>query len=512
VRFRDILGLALSALWQQKTRTLLTTLGVVFGSFVLAASLSIGQGVQETLERESHRSDRLRRVDVRPKWTGNEADIPAAEVKVKGNMSKEKTERIRKVLLDQKLRFNASGPNKPLTEERLRNLAALDHVRSLVPNTYLFGWAKFNGRTETTSAGSVAPDNARMASRIVVGRFFDRPDEHAVIVNEFLLYRFGIAGDAPEEVLGKTMRLEFRIQAEGFGLGFYLTKPSGNGMTADEAIALDKVRKQLSTSLDKFDLTLAERASLQQAMREQKPRETYVLSEEYPIIGVYRLPVEAETQNRWLDDVDAGVLLPSYTAQGLFFRAPSHAARGLDQAEIFADREENVKEIMQNVRDMGLNAYGMLEFIERERLIFLLIFGAMTCVAGVALLVAALGIANTMLMSVLERTREVGIMKAVGARNGHIQMIFLFEGALIGLLGGAVGLLLGRLAAIPADAWVRSMVSRDLKVDLKESLFVFPPWLMLTVIAFAGIVTTLAAVYPARRAARVNPVTALRHE
>jgi putative ABC transport system permease protein len=103
-------------------------------------------------------------------------------------------------------------------------------------------------------------------------------------------------------------------------------------------------------------------------------------------------------------------------------------------------------------------------------------------------------------------------MKAVGAGNGHVQMIFLLEGALIGLLGGGLGLALSRLAAIPADARMRAMVSRDLKVELKGSLFVFPTWIVVSVIVFAAVVTTLAAVYPARRAAKINPVTALRHE
>jgi putative ABC transport system permease protein len=351
-----------------------------------------------------------------------------------------------------------------------------------------------------------------MRARVVAGRFFDSPDERAVVLNEFLLYQFGVTDDAPEEVIGKKIRLEFRIQAEGFGLNFYLSKPNGSGMTAEEASGLEKVRKQLSHSLEKFDLTSAERGALQQVLREQASRESFIISEEFPIVGVYRLPVEEEAQNRWWDDVDASILLPAGTAAELYFRAPPQGQRGLDQATIFADREENVKEVLQSVRDMGFNAHGMLEFIEREQLMFLLIFGAMTSIAGVALLVAALGIANTMLMSVLERTREVGIMKAVGARNGQIQLIFLLEGGLIGLFGGGLGLLLGRVAAIPADAWVRSMVSKDLKVDLKESLFVFPPWLMIAVVSFAVIVTTLAAVYPARRAAKVNPVTALRHE
>src|SRR5438552_3469265 len=103
MRYADILGLAVAALWQQKTRTMLTTLGVVFGTLVLAASLSIGHGVQETIERESHRSDFLRRVEVRAPWRGREADIPADELQVKGEMNEGRRERIRKALLDHRL-------------------------------------------------------------------------------------------------------------------------------------------------------------------------------------------------------------------------------------------------------------------------------------------------------------------------------------------------------------------------------------------------------------------------
>jgi putative ABC transport system permease protein len=203
---------------------------------------------------------------------------------------------------------------------------------------------------------------------------------------------------------------------------------------------------------------------------------------------------------------------PPRTAEALFFRAPAHVERGVERAILVVDREENVKGVLHQVRQQELTAFAATEYIDREGLMYLLIFGAMTCVAGVALLVAALGIANTMLMSVLERAREVGIMKAVGAGNTDVQLIFLVEGALIGLVGGSLGLLLGWAASLPGDRWVRSLVERDMQVKLKEALFVFPPWLILAVLAFTVLVTTLAAVYPARRAAKVNPVTALRHE
>src|SRR5262249_44254405 len=133
-------------------------------------------------------------------------------------------------------------------------------------------------------------------------------------------------------------------------------------------------------------------------------------------------------------------------------------------------------------------------------------------VATVALLVAALGITNTMVMGVLERTREIGVMKAVGARDGHVQFIFLVEGALVGAVGGVLGILLSWVASFPGDGVARELVQKQTSRPLEGSLFVYPLWLTLGVPLLATLITTLAAVYPARRAARVNPITALRHE
>ena len=92
MRVNDLLGLPVAALWQQKSRTAMTTLGVVFGAFVLAASLSINQGVQQTIDRESRRGDVLRRINV---YTGGGTAAPDKEVPVAGQMSEARRERIR---------------------------------------------------------------------------------------------------------------------------------------------------------------------------------------------------------------------------------------------------------------------------------------------------------------------------------------------------------------------------------------------------------------------------------
>src|SRR5262245_51013873 len=174
MRFADILGLALSALWQQKARTVLTTVGVIFGSLVLAASLSINFGVQETIERESRRSTQLRRVQVRPGGAGSPSDI-AEQVQVKGNMSESRRERIRNTLVRQKQLFNPAGPRVPLTRERLQRLADIPHVDSVIPSIYLNGWAILGKRSQRADIMAHDPDDDSLRERIVAGRTFDTP-------------------------------------------------------------------------------------------------------------------------------------------------------------------------------------------------------------------------------------------------------------------------------------------------------------------------------------------------
>ncbi len=512
MRLTDMLGLPLAAMWHQKTRTLLTTLGVVFGSFVLAASLSIGQGVQETIERESHRSDYLRRIDVQPEWRPTEL-AKTEEIDVDGDMPADKRERIKKVLIQQKLR-SGSKPRVPLSREMLGNLAAVEHVEAVIPVVRQFSSVLVGHRSQNAEIGSARHDDELYRERLVAGRFLSSPTEPAALVSEYLLYRCGITDDASvAATVGKTLQVELRAKRQEPGFALSLIKTNGADPTPDEKSAVDEIRRQLVSSLELFNLSSAEIESLRQAVRETPAGAADEIIAEFPIVGVVRLPTEEELKGpRDALRASADVVLPVQTATDLYYRLPEQEERGFSQCIVIVDGEQNVKAVVDRITALGLAPRAVLEFIERMRFIYALIFGGMTCVATVALLVAALGIANTMLMSVLERTREIGIMKAVGASSSQLVFIFLVEGALIGIVGGALGLVLAWGASFPADEWVRSMVSRDVKLDLKEALFVLPPWMIVETLVFAVLVTTLAAIYPARRAARIDPVAALRHE
>jgi len=125
-------------------------------------------------------------------------------------------------------------------------------------------------------------------------------------------------------------------------------------------------------------------------------------------------------------------------------------------------------------------------------------------IAAISLLVGGIGIMNTMLMSVLERTREVGLMKAVGATTPHILSIFIAEAGIIGLVGGTIGLLVGIGTA--------SLISIGADLAGLPLQAVVAPELVIGALAFSMAVGMVAGVYPAKRAASVDPVEALRYE
>ena len=168
-------------------------------------------------------------------------------------------------------------------------------------------------------------------------------------------------------------------------------------------------------------------------------------------------------------------------------------------------------EVRKRINDMGFRSFSIVDQLDQIRTVFLIIDSVLGLLGGISLLVASFGIANTMIMSILERTREIGIMKAIGAEDREIKLIFFFEAAVIGLTGGIIGC----LAAWGIDALANRLAYRFVLKPQGASFvdfFSLPPYLWLGAIAFALVVSILAALYPASRAARIDPVRALRHD
>jgi putative ABC transport system permease protein len=159
---------------------------------------------------------------------------------------------------------------------------------------------------------------------------------------------------------------------------------------------------------------------------------------------------------------------------------------------------------------MGYTTFALADQFEQVTKGFYFMDMVLAAVGMIAIVVAALGIVNTMVMSILERYREIGVMKAVGAGDGDVKRIFFFESAAIGLLGGAGGCVLGWAVSLVINRIVNFYTARQGLPFV--DYFAFPVWIFAGALGFALLVSLVSGIYPARRAARVDPVVALRHD
>jgi ABC-type antimicrobial peptide transport system permease subunit len=170
-----------------------------------------------------------------------------------------------------------------------------------------------------------------------------------------------------------------------------------------------------------------------------------------------------------------------------------------------------VKDVTKRLDEMGFSSFSIFSQLDEIRTFFLIVNAALGLLGSISLLVASFGIANTMIMSILERTREIGIMKAIGAEDREIKLIFFVEAAVIGLAGGILGALVAWGFDKLANRLIYEFVLKPKNASFID-FFSLPPYLWLGAILFAMAVGILAALYPAARAARIDPVRALRHD
>ena len=170
-----------------------------------------------------------------------------------------------------------------------------------------------------------------------------------------------------------------------------------------------------------------------------------------------------------------------------------------------------VTAVIEAIEEMNLSVQSLEAILDVANQVLALLQALLGSVGALALLVAALGVANTMMMAIYERTREIGILKALGASRGEIRSMFTVESAMLGLLGGVFGLFFGFLLGRFVD-WVAHRYLINEGITGIGPLSVIPWWLAAGAILFAILIGILAGIYPAARAAKLDPVKALRHE
>lgn len=190
--------------------------------------------------------------------------------------------------------------------------------------------------------------------------------------------------------------------------------------------------------------------------------------------------------------------------------AGAAANRSYQTVTVKVTGPQRTQDVQARIKELGYSAFSLNDALQNAKRVFIILDIVLSLIGSIALAVASLGIINTMVMSILERTREIGIMKAIGGSDGDIRRIFLIEAAAIGVMGGAAGVALGwivgRIINFGANQYIVS------QGGTAGNLFSLPFWLIGAAIGFSIVVSLLAGSYPAARAARLDPIQALRHD
>jgi len=459
----DLGELALRNLREALLRNSLTTLGVAVGVASLVAMLSLGVGLQELASKRLANSGLFDTVLVTSRRNLRDFNRSSAE----------------KSAPPQKLRL--------LDEDARGEMTHLPNVVEVYPQIRFPTEVRYNSNPySTVVAGVPASARGNGAYDGMQGSFFSSPTaDEAILQIEFAKD----LSDQPSTLIGKELIVRYVER-----------QPLAPQSAPADPPAAKKVDGSAATSAND---AISEGFSI--VPREKKLRIVGIIETE-PAAGFggfgngrlfIPLDVAAALRAAQVTDLRDAVRTPT--------GKPTYA-----NLTVRAKSPSQVEAIETSIKNMGFSTFSLLDATRNLRLFFTIFDLLLAIFGSLALAVATLGIINTLVMAILERRREIGILKALGAADRDVKQLFFVEAGVMGLMGGFFGVCMGWLIG-KAVTWGTNLYLQRQNLP-PAHVFSIPWWLVLGGIAFAVIVSLAAGLYPATRAARLNPVEALRYE
>lgn len=363
---------------------------------------------------------------------------------------------------------SGAGEGGQLDDAALERFSALEHVEAAMPTMYV---------------GNI--------QGIRYKRYESYPMINGAPMDAFAAFGYELAS-------GRLPRTNTEVLLGAQVPTSFMTGRDGTGGGTPARIELDLQGKRLDATVMTWPTEQQLAEDPMAAGTERKVRLT--------VVGILK-PTDMQTDQSMFVTLDAAFDIGDVDRRQLVY----------ESVTVKVDSPKNVTSVESALSDMGYFTFSSQSMLEELNTVFLIIQGVLGALGAIAMLVAALGIANTMTMSIYERTREIGIMKAVGASNRQVKRVFLGEAAIIGVLGGIGGLTFSWAIAALANLFVQSLIatnagSAGAAMPETSAFFQIPVWLAIFAIAFAAGIGLLAGVLPAVRAANLDPLTALRHE
>jgi putative ABC transport system permease protein len=457
VKAYDVAELALRNLRESVLRNSLTTVGISVGVASLVAMLSLGIGLQQLANRRLAKSGLFDTVRVTSR-----RDLR--------NLSREGGE---------------NGPDAaespPLDESARQRIAQLPNVGEAYPEIRFVTELRFEDKPHLTVVAAL-PSSARAndAFEGIEGRFFSSDTAQEAILERSFAQRLLGASPTPgandstpvTALLGKQLTMRY---GERTALPFSLP---GSASQTDTAYSVTARYENLT------------------------------------IVGICDLdPDSMRGQSR------ARVFLPLKLTEGLHVMDPSNlrdttnvpgSSPTYSALEVRVGSPQTIPAVEAAIKQMGFDTFSLLDATKNLRQFFAVLDLFLGIFGSLALTVASIGIINTLVMAILERRREIGIMKAIGATDQDVKGLFFAEAGVMGGFGGALGAALGWALGHIINGGTNLYLKRQ-HIPPAQIWFV-PWWLVTSAVVFAIVVSLVSGLYPARRAARLDPVEALRYE
>ncbi len=487
--FRDMLEISLGNLRRMKLRAFLTISGIVIAIGAFVAMLSFAAGNYKYINDRYQEFGLFSTMTVYPIEKGENSDTAKAAV---------------------------------LDRAALEKLSQIPGVRLAYPYDAFEATVTVGDTTIHSKARSLTSNvlKTRLYSDLVAGDYFSSDSASEALLAESILDNLGV--DSASELIGKQMILSTNAPS--------LDSALLNILQGDDGTIVDRLRE---IRFDSLIYPAYRRQVMERELNEGISRfvegfmgHQLTISDTLTIKGVIKSPRSHRLGT-------APIIIPEETAarlsKGSFGLSsnPADMLAAMQRGNLFSFGEEpkfenfpqvtldidpyvNVTSISDSVKALGFRTFSFAEQFEEIQRFFLYYHLALAVIGLIALFTASLGIVNTMVMSIIERRREIGVLKSLGAHEGAIKRLFLMESAVIGAIGASAGILLGWIVTRIASAIIKYFMEQE-GVPVFE-LFSLPFWLIALSFSFGVIVALIAGFYPASRAARVDPVEALRSE
>lgn len=480
MRFTDYIFIAFRNIRRQKLRSALTIFAVVIGATSVTIMLAVVFSVKGFITNQFEQNGVFQQVAVSP-----QTDITWNSQNSGGN---------------------CAGCTK-LTDTLASKISTLPHVVGVARQTQLWQFqALVYGAQKLRIQQLVAYDaNGVIINGVIAGRDINSSDTSGVVtLSSDYADQLGFKHNY-QALVGKTVSLYTTQQYTGVGSdplkqytamqSWFSSHPNGNGQdyVAPPTTLTARV-VGITDSSNGSNYTVRVPLNWARGMEETQNYQVTQASQNAANAQCTHLPAPCHVQG-----------VPTLTTTDQL------AQQGYIEFVVKADQTSNAAAVAKNIRNtFKVGAADAQTQIKQQLAIFNILGYVLGGIGGIALVVAAVGVVNTMIMSILERTREIGVMRAVGAKRSVVSRLFTFEAALLGFWGGVFGVGLGYLLTLIANPILNKQLQSNNITS--KNILTLPLWLIVGVIVLTTIIGLLAGLYPARRAAHLDPVEALHYE